>query len=64
MNRLYLMRQLGDELLAIRCHRGGFDAVVKGGDFSMSKAYEMLSLAPMLHLADMETTYLIESRKE
>lgn len=61
------MRQLGDELLAIRCLRGGFDAVVKGGDFSnfsMSKAYEMLSLAPMLHLADMEATYLIESRKE
>lgn len=30
----------------------------------MSKAYEMTPLAPMLHLADMEATYLIESRKE
>lgn len=52
-----------DELLAIRYHMGGFDAVVKGGDFSMSKAYEMSALSPMLHLADMEATYLLESRQ-
>ena len=47
-----------DELIAIRFHMGGFDVSVKGGDFSMSKAYEMCPLAPMLHLADMEATYL------
>lgn len=60
----FLKRLTTDELLAIRYHMGGFDVVVKGGDFSMSKAYEMSSLAPMLHLADMEATYLMESRKE
>lgn len=60
----FLKRLTTDELLAIRYHMGGFDVVVKGGDFSMSKAYEMSPLAPMLHLADMEATYLIESRKE
>ena len=60
----FLKRLTTDELLAIRYHMGGFDVVVKGGDFSMSKAYEMSPLAPMLHLADMESTYLIESRKE
>lgn len=59
----FLKRLTTDELLAIRYHMGGFDAIVKGGDFSMSKAYEMCPIAPMLHLADMEATYLIESRK-
>jgi len=59
----WFLRKLSvDELMAIRYHMGGFDAIVKGGDFGMSKAYEMCPLAPMLHLADMEATYLIESR--
>lgn len=53
-----------DWLMAIRYHMGGFDAAVKGGDFGMSKAYEMTPIAPMLHMADLEATYLIESRKE
>lgn len=53
-----------DELLAIRHHMGGFDAAAKGGDFSMSKAYEMCPLAAMLHLADMEATYLLEAERE
>lgn len=58
----FLKKLTTEELLAIRYHMGGFDVSVKGGDFSMSKAYEMTPLAPMLHLADMEATYLIESR--
>lgn len=57
----FLKRLSTDELLAIRYHMGGFDVAVKGGDFGMSKAYEMSLLAPMLHLADMEATYLLES---
>ncbi len=48
------------ELLAIRYHMGSFDAAVKGGDFGISRAYEMEPLAPMLHLADLEATYLME----
>jgi hypothetical protein len=39
---------------------GSFDAAVKGGDFGISKAYEMAPLAVMLHLADLEATYLWE----
>lgn len=58
----WFLKQLTvDELLAIRFHMGGFDAAVKGGDFSLNKAYDMCVLAPMLHLADMEASYLIES---
>ncbi len=48
------------ELLAIRYHMGAFDAAVKGGDFGISKAYEMAPLAAMLHMADLEATYLQE----
>ena len=51
-----------DEIFAIRWHMGGFDSAVKGGDFGLSKAFELCPLAVMTHLADMEATYLIESR--
>lgn len=50
------------ELLSIRWHMGGFDNAVKGGDFSLSKAYESSKLAAMLHIADMEATYLMEEK--
>jgi hypothetical protein len=56
----WFMRLTLPELLAIRWHMGGFDNAVKGGDFSSSKAYETSPLAVMLHLADMEATYLKE----
>ncbi len=51
------------ELLAIRYHMGSFDAAVKGGDFGISRAYESTPLAVMLHMADLEATYLKESVK-
>ena len=56
-----------DELLAIRWHMGGFDSAVKGGDRSLNKAWEeagTTKLPVLLHLADMEATYLLESGKE
>jgi len=56
----FLKKLTVDELLAIRHHMGGFDNAVKGGDFSMSRAYEMSKLAVLLHLADMNATYLLE----
>ncbi len=49
------------ELLAIRYHMGSFDAAVKGGDFGISRAYESTPLAVMLHMADLEATYLKET---
>ena len=51
-----------DEIFAIRWHMGGFDNAVKGGDYGMGKAFEMCPLAVMTHLADMEATYLVESK--
>lgn len=50
------------ELLAIRHHMGGFDSAVKGGDYSMNKAYDTNKLSAMLHIADMQATYLMEER--
>ena len=51
-----------DEIYAIRFHMGGFDSAVKGGDGSMSKAFEICPFAVLLHLADMTATYLMEER--
>lgn len=48
------------EAMAIRWHMGGFDDSVKGGSFAMSVAYEKYPLAVKLHLADLESTYLVE----
>ena len=52
-----------DEAIAIRWHMGGFDDAVRGGSFCSSTAYERYPLAVMLHLADIEATYLIEEGK-
>ena len=49
------------ELLAIRYHMGSFDAAVKGGDFGLSRAYESTPIAVMLHMADLEASYLQET---
>ncbi len=49
-----------DELLAIRWHMGGFDAAVKGGDFSISRAQDMSRLVALLSIADMVASHLIE----
>lgn len=46
------------EAIAIRWHMGGFDNAVKGGDYSLSGAYEQYPFAALLHLADMAATYL------
>ena len=53
-----------EEAMAIRWHMGGFDSSVKGGDFSLSKAFTDYPLALMLHIADMKSTYLFEEVKK
>lgn len=53
-----------EEAMAIRWHMGRFDSSVKGGDFSLSKAFTDYPLALMLHLADMKSTYLYEEVKK
>ena len=48
------------EATAIRWHIGGFDDAAKGGNFSISVAYDKYPIAVKLHLADLEATYLRE----
>ena len=48
------------EATAIRWHMGGFDDAVRGGNFSISVAYDKYPIAVKLHLADLEATYLRE----
>ena len=48
------------EATAIRWHMGGFDDAARGGNFSISMAYDKYPIAVKLHLADLEATYLRE----
>ena len=48
------------EASAIRWHMGGFDDAARGGNFSISVAYDKYPIAVKLHLADLEATYLRE----
>ncbi len=54
------MRLKPAEAIAIRWHMGGFDDAVKGGNFSISQAFDRYPLAVKLHLSDLESTYLRE----
>lgn len=51
---------LPEEILAIRGHMGGFDTSVKGGAYMIGKIFEKSKLAVLLHLADMQATYLVD----
>ena len=48
------------EATAIRWHMGGFDDAARGGNFSISVAYDKYPIDVKLHLADLEATYLRE----
>ena len=48
------------EATAIRWHMGGFYDAARGGNFSISVAYDKYPIAVKLHLADLEATYLRE----
>ena len=48
------------EATAIRWHMGGVDDAARGGNFSISVAYDKYPIAVKLHLADLEATYLRE----
>lgn len=54
------LRLTRDEAMAINWHMGGFDSRVKGGDYSISKAFEKYPLAIMTHIADAMASYLDE----
>lgn len=54
------MRLTREESISIRWHMGGFDDAVRGGSYSLSHAYEQFPLAVLLHIADLQATYLSE----
>ena len=54
------MRLKTSEAVAIRWHMGGFDEAARGGSFAISQAYDRYPLAVILHLSDLESTYLRE----
>lgn len=54
------LRLTGAEAMAINWHMGGFDARARGGDHSVSEAFCKYPLAVLLHVADLEATYLDE----
>ena len=54
------MRLMEEEAVAIRWHMGGFDETARAGGFTISHAYEQYPLAVLLHLSDLEATYLAE----
>lgn len=54
------MRLSREEAMAIRWHMGFSDATFKGGGYSVSDAFRKYSLAVLLHIADLQATYLDE----
>ena len=51
-----------DEALAIRWHMGFSDVDFKAGGYNVGAAFERCPLALLLHMADLQATYLDESR--
>jgi len=55
------IRLTREEAMAINWHMGGFDARVQGGSIDYSNAYNKFPLAVLLHIADLQATFLDES---
>lgn len=51
-----------DEAMAINWHMGGFDDRVKGGSYSLSEAMAKYKLVLLMHIADLQASYLDEDR--
>lgn len=51
-----------EEAMAINWHMGAFDARVKGGSYSIAEAYYTYPTSFLFNIADMEATYLDETR--
>ena len=51
-----------EEAMAINWHMGGFDSRCRGGDGSVSEAFCKFHLAVLLHVSDLEATYIDEKR--
>ncbi|MCR5553215.1 MAG: HD domain-containing protein [bacterium] len=58
------MKLTRDEAMAINWHMGGLDARSQGGSFDYSKAFTKYPLALLIHLADMQATFIDENVEE
>lgn len=58
------MRLRPEEAMAIRWHMGGYDDSVKGGSYACGTAFGKYPLAVLLHIADLQATYLDENKEE
>lgn len=56
-----LMRLSREEAMAIRWHMGFADNDFQGGGYSVGNAFEKFPLAVLLHIADLQATYLDET---
>lgn len=57
------MRLTDGEIMAINWHMGGFDARAQRMSRELSQAWEEYPLAALLHIADMEATWIDERRE-
>lgn len=55
------MRLSREEAMAIRWHMGFSDNDFQGGGYSVGNAFEKFPLAVLLHIADLQATYLDET---
>ena len=55
------MRLSREEAMAIRWHMGFADNDFRGGGYSVGNAFEKVPLAVLLHIADLQATYLDET---
>ena len=51
-----------EEAMAINWHMGGFDERVKGGSYALSEALAKYKLVLLMHIADLQASYLDEDR--
>lgn len=56
------LRLTPEEAMAINWHMGGFDERVKGGSYSLSEAMAKYKLVLLMHVADLQASYLDEDR--
>ena len=56
------LRLTREEAMAINWHMGGFDVRVRGGSYSLADAYYRYPICVLFHIADLEATYLDESK--
>ena len=56
------MKLTAEEAMAINWHMGGFDERVKGGSYALSEALAKYKLTLLIHIADLQASYLDEDR--